>query len=319
MCRACRPGSRRPGCVFHRAEPEQASLSTAGRPSSDDLLAIERRRLAARSAVAGSACRRRRGRTATRSVQRVAARAGHDVDGRAGGPAKVGGETVGGDLEFLHRVLRDVVQRSADHVVVVVHAVDRDVAAAAELPGRGDRRRSWSWWDRSSARARCRGPGSASSRKLRPLSGSRSMEGAAMTASTTERAVSTSPTLAASTTTSSFTPATVSVASRSSTWPTRRATDRSAAAKSLGPRWDDEAAGRQVRQQDTARGIGGRLARPSGGRRGCRRPSRRGRAWTAGPAPGRARSRLTRFEPRPRRDRDTRPQAPPPSIALACR
>ncbi len=68
------------------------------------------------------------------------------------------------------------------------------------------------------------GTSSASSMKLRPLSGSRSIEGAVITASTTDRAVSTSPVPAASTTTSSRTPATVSVASRSSTCPTRSVT-----------------------------------------------------------------------------------------------
>ena len=69
------------------------------------------------------------------------------------------------------------------------------------------------------------GTSSASSMKLRPLSGSRSIDGAVITASTTDRAVSTSPTLAASTTMSSFTPATVSEASRSSTCPMRNSTD----------------------------------------------------------------------------------------------
>ena len=71
-------------------------------------------------------------------MQRVTARPGHDVDDRAGRSTKVGGKTAGRDLELLHALLDDVEQRPAHHVVVVVHPVDGDVAAAAELPGRRD-------------------------------------------------------------------------------------------------------------------------------------------------------------------------------------
>ena len=85
-----------------------------------------------------------------------------------------------------------------------------------------------------------------------------------MTASTTDRAVSTRPALAASTTMSSRTPATVSVASRSSTCPTRSVTDFEALRRKAGGRdGDDKAAWRQVGQQELPVGVGGRLARPT--------------------------------------------------------
>ena len=68
------------------------------------------------------------------------------------------------------------------------------------------------------------GTSSASSRKLRPLSGSLSMACDPMTASTTDRVVSTMPTLVPATVTDSLTPATDSATWRSRVWPTRSAT-----------------------------------------------------------------------------------------------
>ncbi len=73
-----------------------------------------------------------------RALRRVGARARDDVDDRRGRAAEVGAEAVGRDLKLLHGIDRQVQQRSADHVVVVVLAVDGDVAAASHLPGGGD-------------------------------------------------------------------------------------------------------------------------------------------------------------------------------------
>ena len=53
----------------------------------------------------------------------------------------LGREPVRDELELLHAVLCDVLQRASDHVVVVVHAVDRDVATASEPAGRRDEHR----------------------------------------------------------------------------------------------------------------------------------------------------------------------------------
>ena len=125
--------------VLHGAEAEQVAFPQRPADRAGDLLAIKRRRIQAavgrdRRGLHGVVAEeQRRG-----AVQRVAARAGDDVDGRAGRASKVRGKPAGGDLELLHALLDDVEQRPAHHVVVVVHAVDGDVAAAAELPGRRD-------------------------------------------------------------------------------------------------------------------------------------------------------------------------------------
>ncbi len=68
------------------------------------------------------------------------------------------------------------------------------------------------------------GTSSASSRKLRPLSGSFSIAGAVMTASTTELVVLTMSSVVAATLTDSLTPATASSTGRSKVWPTRSGT-----------------------------------------------------------------------------------------------
>ena len=47
-------------------------------------------------------------------------------------------EPVRRELKFLHGVLRQILQRPADDIVVVVRAVDGHVAAATELAGRRD-------------------------------------------------------------------------------------------------------------------------------------------------------------------------------------
>jgi hypothetical protein len=61
-----------------------------------------------------------------------------DVDDAAAGAAGFGGEAGGGDLKFLNGVLRKVGERAANDFVVVVAAVDGDVAAAADAAGRAD-------------------------------------------------------------------------------------------------------------------------------------------------------------------------------------
>src|SRR5687767_2618011 len=72
----------------------------------------------------------------SRAVVVVGARLGDDVDDAGAGAAHLGGELVGGDLELLHAVLREVHQRSADHFVVVVGAIYGDVATATKGAGR---------------------------------------------------------------------------------------------------------------------------------------------------------------------------------------
>ena len=67
------------------------------------------------------------------AVPVVGARLGDHVHHRRARAAERGRILVGGDLEFLHRVFRNVVQHAADGVVIVVGAVDGDVAAAAQL------------------------------------------------------------------------------------------------------------------------------------------------------------------------------------------
>ena len=71
----------------------------------------------------------------------VAAGFGDDVDHRGGRSARLGREAVGGDLKLLHGLLRDVLERTTHDVVVVVGAVDHDVAAAAKLTRGRDRDR----------------------------------------------------------------------------------------------------------------------------------------------------------------------------------
>ena len=119
------------------AEPEQALARERAAERERSLLPIERRiagqigidRLGQR--LPALIAQVERGRT----VRRLAARRVTTLitETRIG---RVGGEAVGRHLKFLHGVLRDVLQRAADDVVVVVHAVDGDVAAASRLTGR---------------------------------------------------------------------------------------------------------------------------------------------------------------------------------------
>ena len=71
----------------------------------------------------------------SRRMRRVATRAGHDIDDRAGRSAQLRGEPIRPYLKFLDGILRDVHQRPTHDIVVVIHAVDGDVAPAPGLPG----------------------------------------------------------------------------------------------------------------------------------------------------------------------------------------
>ncbi len=306
--------------VLHRPEAEQVAFPQRPADRPGDLLAIERRRIQAavgrdRRGLHGVVSEEhRRG-----AVQRVAARAGDDVDGRAGRASKVRGKPAGGDLELLHALLDDVEQRPAHHVVVVVHAVDGDVAAAAELPGRRDddgvglggievrRRRVAGHQQRQlhEVAAVERQPVDGRARNHGVHHGSRGVHEPG--AGGVDHDV----------------------------FPHAGHGERRVKVQDLSDpqRHGFEAVRRKAGGGDRRRQSRWAEGRAAGTARWYRwspratirwptrspRPSRPGRAGTAGPAPGRAMSRLTRFGPRPRRDRDTRPRAPPPSIALTCR
>ena len=143
---------------YSAAANHQALPRAIGPPSvAGVLLAVERRsfRACGRRWPAGPAARRRAGRRDAMppSVSLPAAR--HHVHGRGRRPALLGREAVGRDLELLDGVLRQVGERTAHHVVVVVLPVDRDVAAAAELARGGDRHDCSSSSGRSSVPERC--------------------------------------------------------------------------------------------------------------------------------------------------------------------
>ena len=62
----------------------------------------------------------------------VGTRLGDDVDDAGAGAAHFTGEFVGCNLEFLDAVLWEVHQCAANNLIVVVAAVDGNIAAAAE-------------------------------------------------------------------------------------------------------------------------------------------------------------------------------------------
>ncbi len=65
-------------------------------------------------------------------MQLVAAGASDHVNDAVPGTAHLCGESRGGNLKLGNGVLRQVAQRSADDLVVVVATIDGDVAAATE-------------------------------------------------------------------------------------------------------------------------------------------------------------------------------------------
>src|SRR5262249_25146450 len=90
--------------------------------------AVQRRRQSGKRAVAEEECRR--------AVYVICSALGHDVDrGRRRSP-DFRRESIDDDLEFAQAVLRKILQRAPDTVIVVVSAVTRDVAAATELARR---------------------------------------------------------------------------------------------------------------------------------------------------------------------------------------
>src|SRR2546422_3348435 len=66
-----------------------------------------------------------------RAVIVICAGLGDDVDDAGAGPADFSGEFVRRNLELADAIFRQIGQRSPYHLVVVVPAVDGDVAAAA--------------------------------------------------------------------------------------------------------------------------------------------------------------------------------------------
>ena len=194
-CRERRPARRRPDCGPRPRRTRTGVWARSGPAERErHLLAVERRipGESGRASPAAPATPDREGRRRPIRAD-VAARARHHVDDRSGRPAELRREPVRRDLEFLHGILRDVLQRPADHIVVVVHPVDGDVAAAAGLAGRrhDDRLRL----GRIEVRRAGALPGvrNASSRKLRPLSGSDSISPAEITEPTTDLSTSTVP------------------------------------------------------------------------------------------------------------------------------
>lgn len=74
-------------------------------------------------------------------MRSVAARTRHDVYDRGARPPEFCGKAIRRHLKSLDRILRDVLQRSADDIFVVVHAVDGHVSATTRLArGRDDDR-----------------------------------------------------------------------------------------------------------------------------------------------------------------------------------
>ena len=137
-----RPARRRPGCDTPPRRTRTPGRGTSGPPAaaancwrSNGGSSPERAIVGGRQPLPAAVAQEER----RRAAQLVGARLGHDVDRRRCRAPRFRREAVGGDLELLHRLLRDVLQRPADDVVVVVGAVDHDVAAAPELTGRRDR------------------------------------------------------------------------------------------------------------------------------------------------------------------------------------
>ena len=127
--------------VLGRREPPGLAAHDRAAERRGVLLAVEGRRLA-RAAVEGGRQALQRvvaQEDGERAAERVGAAARHHVDRGGRRAALLGRVAVRRHLELLHRVLRQVGERTAHHVVVVVLSVDRDVAAAPRLAGRRDR------------------------------------------------------------------------------------------------------------------------------------------------------------------------------------
>ena len=66
----------------------------------------------------------------------IGARFRKDVNNAGAGPAHFGGEFVGCNLKLAHAVLREVHQRTAHHLIIIVSTIDGDVAATPKSPRR---------------------------------------------------------------------------------------------------------------------------------------------------------------------------------------
>ena len=128
--------------VLDRAEEEHpvALDGAANRPA--ELLAMEVGRRRAVGRVRGQALEALEVEQA--AVQLVGARLRDDVDDAAGGAAELRVGTARHDLEFLHRLQRDVDRRAlaaellAEESVVVVAAIEADVVVHASLTAERD-------------------------------------------------------------------------------------------------------------------------------------------------------------------------------------
>ena len=116
-------GRKPPGSIFTDRSPDRRA----------DLLAIERRR-----GQATVECGRQRLKIAIaledecRTVILVGSCLADDINDAGPGAAHLGGEPSRRDLKLLHRVFREIRQRSADHLVVVVATIHGNIAALAK-------------------------------------------------------------------------------------------------------------------------------------------------------------------------------------------
>ena len=74
-------------------------------------------------------------------MERIGSGPRDDVDDAVARAADLGGESSGRNLKLLNRVLGQIRERSANHLVVIVSAIDGDIAAASKAAGRADFKR----------------------------------------------------------------------------------------------------------------------------------------------------------------------------------
>ncbi len=125
--------------VFRRCKPKQLVLLDRAANRAAELLAVKgcrrqsvrkRARLRVQVPVAFV--------VENRTVILVGAAFGHNINDAGSGTARFGRELRRRNLKFRDGILREVGERSADYVVVVVAAVHGDVAAAADATVRAD-------------------------------------------------------------------------------------------------------------------------------------------------------------------------------------
>src|SRR5262249_42060256 len=126
------------GAIPERGEKPQPVAFERPAERAGILLAVERRPSEPRDDAAVEGRRQPRERVVTEvepggAVQIVPPSFGYDVDRRRRRAPDIGREGVGDDLKILHPVLREILERTAHDVVVVVRAVNGDGDAASEL------------------------------------------------------------------------------------------------------------------------------------------------------------------------------------------